>query len=412
MLHDAYPNTAGPAFGQDQPVRVLHSHPVWLPLTQTWMHNQVRFLPSAFENHVLCDETENLDLFPVARIHSAESLPRPLRRIERWARKTRRIPRATFPHAVARRWRPAIVHSHFGHNGWVDMPFVRAVGSRHVVTFYGGDLDLLPRKKPWWRSRFRSLLAHVDAVFCEGPFMAARVVDLGCRPDKVYVQHLGVDLNRLAFTPRTWKPGQPLRILVAASFREKKGLPYALEAIRGLDTPNEIQVTIVGDAGRDKASQAEKKRILALVRAMGSRVAVTMKGYLAPEVLGRVAREHHLFMQPSLVASDGDTEGGAPVAILEMAAMGLMVVATTHCDIPELLAPSSHHLLARERDVDGLTKALRWLLENPGAWAAVRRANREHIEAEFDALVQGERLGRLYERVLGEGRENAVPASG
>jgi len=45
----------------------------------------------------------------------------------------------------------------------------------------------------------------------------------------------------------------------------------------------------------------------------------------------------HLFLSPSVTAADGDTEGGAPVAIIEAAATGLPVVASLHADIPEVI---------------------------------------------------------------------------
>ncbi len=55
---------------------------------------------------------------------------------------------------------------------------------------------------------------------------------------------------------------------------------------------------------------------------------------------------HHLFLSPSVTAPDGDSEGGAPVSIIEAAATGMPVVSTTHCDIPQAVD-------------DGVTRAAR-----------------------------------------------------
>ena len=43
---------APPDIWQEHLTKVIHSFPVWLPQTQTWMCNQVRFLPESVETHV------------------------------------------------------------------------------------------------------------------------------------------------------------------------------------------------------------------------------------------------------------------------------------------------------------------------------------------------------------------------
>jgi len=106
-----------------------------------------------------------------------------------------------------------------------------------------------------------------------------------------------------------------------------------------------------------------------------------------------------VFLSPSLTASDGDTEGGAPVSLIEMSASGMMVVSTTHCDIPGVVINGRTGLLAGEHDVDGLVTHLRWLIANPSQWATMRTAARAHIEAEFDARRQGERLAAIYREI-------------
>ncbi len=56
-----------------KPLRVMHSHPVWLPQTQPWLYNLVRHLPdSKVQSQVVCDRTENLEQFRVPRLHALE----------------------------------------------------------------------------------------------------------------------------------------------------------------------------------------------------------------------------------------------------------------------------------------------------------------------------------------------------
>jgi len=80
------------------------------------------------------------------------------------------------------------------------------------------------------------------------------------------------------------------------------------------------------------------------------------------------AYRNHLFVSPSVTAEDGDTEGGAPVTVIELAASGMPVVSSLHCDIPEVLQDGVTGLLAQEKDVAGIESKLNWLLDNPEIW--------------------------------------------
>ena len=84
---------------------------------------------------------------------------------------------------------------------------------------------------PAWRDRYRELFEEVTLVLCEGPHLAGRVASLGCPPRKLRVHHLGNPVQQIPFRPRVWEPKAPLKVLMAASFREKKGLPYGSEAL-------------------------------------------------------------------------------------------------------------------------------------------------------------------------------------
>ena len=101
-------------------------------------------------------------------------------------------------------------------------------------------------------------------------------------------------------------------------------------------------------------------------------------------------------MAISLTASDGDTEGGAPVTLVEMAATGMPIVSTVHCDIPSVIIHSRTGLLAEERDVNGLLQHLRWYVNHTELWDEMVRAGRQHVEAEYNVVKQADQLGGIY----------------
>lgn len=380
---------------------VVHSFPVWLPGTQTWMYNQVRCLPGDIEAHVVCETTENLDQFGLPRIHCLAAEPRWRRSVDYRLRSLGLRKHSGFLATKAREVRARILHSHFGNVGWRDSGAARAAGARHVVSFYGYDASYLPAQEPAWIERYRDLFSRADRVLCEGPHMGRCVESLGCPREKVRVHHLGVRLEEIRFMPRVLRPGEPLRALVAASFQEKKGIPHAVEALGRLSGETSVELTIVGDANEEERSRAEKGRILEALERHGMKARTRMPGYRPHAALFEEAFRHHVFLSPSVTARDGDTEGGAPVTLIEMAATGMPVVATRHCDIPEIVRDGETGLLAPERDVDALVAHLRWLIAHPGDWERMGRAARRHLEAEYDAGRQGERLAAIYRELSG-----------
>lgn len=383
---------------------VIHNHICWLHLTENWIYQQVRYLPEDVEKHIVCKSTLNLDQFALPNIHclAETSVRRYIRIIAYGLRKLKlRFRRqAALLLWVAKHTKASILHSHFGYTGWRYMEAAKKAGLKHVVTFYGVDASRLPHENPVWLKRYHQMFSMVDCVLCEGPYLAASVIKLGCPEHKIRVHHLGVRVDEIPFRPRQWKPNGPLRILIAASFREKKGIPYALEALGQLQKNVSIEITIVGDAGQNPETQAEKCKILSTIEKHNLRSKVRLLGYQPFPVMLEEAYHHHIFLSPSVAACNGDTEGGAPVSIIEMAASGMPVVSTKHCDIPEIIQDRTTGLLAKERDVDGLVKNLLWLVRQPEKWRPLTEAARRHIEAQFNAQTQGEKLAQIYTEIL------------
>lgn len=389
---------------------VVQSVQRWLPQTETWLYTQVVSLPADIESHIACTRTENLDQFPYPRVHALFELPRWQHVWDRAMRRLRVRNHLRFLYQTARRTRAQVLHSHFGFVGWRDLGVSRGLRLAHVVTFYGVDVLFYPTMDPRWRGRYRDMFQQVDAVLCEGPFMGQSIMALGCPAEKMRVHHLGIDLSKIAFEPRTWKPGENLRVLLAGSFREKKGFPYALEALSLLRRATPLDITIIGDEHGEPRTIREKQRILEAIERGGLSDCTRLLGYQPHRVVMDEARQHHVFLSPSVTASDGDTEGGAPVTLIEMSASGMMMVSTTHCDIPGVILDGKTGWLAPERDVDSLVECLRWIVAHPDGWLDMQRAGRAHIEAEFDATRQGERLAEIYRELVAARRPGGVSA--
>jgi colanic acid/amylovoran biosynthesis glycosyltransferase len=366
------------------------------------MFNQVRFLPEHVTAHIICERTENLDQFELPNIHSLQDAPKWRNVWDRGLRKLHLRQHTGFTVQTLKKYHVQLLHSNFGNVGWMNLGAVRKAGIKHVVTFYGRDVAHLPSQDPAWRGRYEALFAGVDRVLCEGPYMGESIIDLGCPRAKLTVHHLGVETDKIPYQPRAWDASQPLRVLIAASFREKKGIPLAIEALGALEERVPVEVTIIGDADDSESSLLEKQKILAAIDKHLADANVRLLGYQSHSVFFEEAFAHHVFLSPSLTASDGDTEGGAPVSLIEAAASGMPIVSTMHCDIPGVVLHGETGLLAKEGNVDGLVGHLTWLVDNPGKWPNMLAAGRRHIETEFNTAVQGTRLAALYKEIVEE----------
>jgi colanic acid/amylovoran biosynthesis glycosyltransferase len=386
-------------------LKVLHFVETWLPPTENWIYNHIRFLPCNVESGVVCQWSQNVEEFPMERLFSLESPPRAsslldkvLFRLRLQDDIKRHLPLLG---KVIREFRPDILHSHFGHFGAINAALAREYGIRHVVSFYGLEIGYLPKIQSRWISRYRKMGNSADMVLCEGPHMRRCISELGIPADKIKVFRLGIDLTRIPWKPRMNPSPGTIRFLIAGTFREKKGIPYALEAL-GLFSkkqPN-FTVTVIGDAGGSDREKSEKQTIYCTLDRWSLREKVHFLGYQSHDSLVEQFYLHDIFLSPSVTAADGDTEGGAPVTIIEAAASGMPVVSTSHCDIPFVLSERNSPYLAPERDALALSIAIEKLL-GCADWAPIASANRELIDRELDVRKQARGLGRIYKLVKG-----------
>lgn len=374
---------------------------IWLPRTQTWLYSEVTQLGEKWNSWVVTHRIENLEEFPHDKVFSLESKSRLHCFIEGILKRVELIKQSISISRFVRKMRPDLIHSHFGSVGWTNVDLAKSIHAKHIVSFYGYDISYLPNRKNW-RERFIKLFKEVDAVLCEAPHMGSKLEKLGCPKNKIKIYPLGIDLKKISFTKPSWHADKPLRILMAAAFIEKKGLPYALEAIGKFYAKRndiQIEITIIGDVKPNRTEQ-ELEKMNKAIDQYNLRKYINFKGYCDHPTLIQAATEHDVFISPSVTAENGDSEGGAPVTIIEMAAAGLPILSTTHCDIPFVLADKNRKLLVPERDSDSLLNIMLWLVDHPSAWNEIAVENRAYIEEKFDKYKQGKALAKIYNDIV------------
>ena len=292
-----------------------------------------------------------------------------------------------------------VIHAHFGNVG------VRAQGLRDlarlrgplVTTFHGFDLSHGFRS-----GRMSRLLSGYGVLFRRGDLFLPisdrwreRLIELGCPPDRIVVHRMGVDLDRFVLRPQAALPDRPLRLVSVARLVEKKGISIAIDAVdRLIERGHQVEYTVIGDGPLRAAleTRAGEYRATGVIRFMGA--------VPQDQVAAQLSRAN-ILVAPSLTARNGDEEG-LPVVIMEAMASGLLVVASKHSGIPELVVDRVTGYLAPEGDPVALATVLAEAAEHRDRWQVMRSAARRAVEEHHDIRKLNAKLMGLFAR-LAEG---------
>jgi len=377
---------------------VAHSIDAYMGLSQTFIYEYLTHA-SAFRPLVFTDRIQNRDAFPFQPIIAAERVSR----YSWWwlvnGLSYRVQPDQFFEHWLyfahkAKQYHVALIHAHFGPAGVKMILLKEKLGVPLVTTFYGFDVSRLPQDQRW-RDRYLTLFERGDLFLVEGPYMQQALEQLGCPPEKIAIQRIGVDLSRYPFRLRSFQlKKEKLALLFCGRFTEKKGLLVALHAYQNIARhyPNS-EFRIIGDG-------EQRDEVTAFIQRAGLSRKVILTGSLSHSACLQEMERAHILLQPSQLARDGDSEGGAPTVLLEAQALGLPVMTTTHADIPHCLPPDYGPFLAAEGDVAGLVRNFQRLLEDQRLCRQLAVAGRAFIMKNHDINMLAAQLERRYDRLL------------
>jgi len=364
---------------------VLHLTGSFVEASQAWLYDIIT-APGSFEASVHCEKRLNSTLFPFDEVWA--DLPSSRRFGRDWV--TRQVNARTAAGVAPRNYwrrvlrglapRADVVHAHFGHFGWMA---IDAGLSPVVVSFYGFDAYSRQWLSHWGRV-YPALFARGASFVAEGPAMAERLIQLGAARERVRVLPLMADVTSLNWRPP--RPDGPLHILMAGRLVEKKGFRLGLEAFARLGLRG-ATLTIVGSGPEEQAL----KRAVARHAIPGVRFVpfVSRREYRA------LISDSDILLQPSVTARNGDSEGGAPTVLFDAQAIGVVIVASDHADIPYVVDTGAAYL-SREGDVEGLSAALAAAVDGRGEWRDRSLAGRQHVEDQHGPRQVAARRDEIY----------------
>lgn len=289
-----------------------------------------------------------------------------------------------------RKYDVRLLHGHFGYTGCRLLRVKQKSGLPVITTFYGCDMSALPEQKIW-QDAYARLFREGDLFLVEGPHMRQQLIKLGAPPEKTAIQRIALRLPCYPFRLRAPKgSGQVYTILFCGRFSEKKGILYALEAVKKTyERCSRLEFRIIGDG--ELRPQIEE-----MIESYQMQPYTQMLGFQPHESMIEEMKRADIFLHPSVTAQNGDSEGGAPTTILEAQACGLPVVSTTHADIPNVVIAGQSALLAPERDSETLCEHLLLLLQEPERLATLGNAGRAFVEKKHDINTEVQLLEDRY----------------
>jgi len=285
-----------------------------------------------------------------------------------------------------------IIHCHFGPNGIIGV-YLKEIGisAKYITSFHGYDVNSYP--KIAGKNAYSDLFKKGDIFTVNTNFTKRRVVELGCDEKKIIILPVGLRIERFKFLPRKVQDFASIKILTVGRLVEKKGHKYAIQAIaKVIRKHKNIEYIIAGDG-------LLKSELEDLVSELGIREYVKFLGAVEQDEVLKLYQQAHIFVLPSVTASNEDREGQALV-LQEAQSVGLPIISTLHNGIPEGVINGKSGFLVPERDVDALAEKLEYLIEHPEIWPETGKIGREFVEKHYNIKKLNQRLVKIYTALL------------
>ena len=283
--------------------------------------------------------------------------------------------------------KPGVILAQFGFMGLRILPVARALGIPVVVHFHGLDISSSLANR-WYRWSLLRHLQDFSGIVVVGAHQKAWMLAHGVPADKIHLIACGVPTDE--FVPKENWDSDAIRFLAVSRLVEKKGLVYTINAFRTVvDRLPTAQLHIVGDGPL-------RGDLEGLAGRLGLGKNIFFHGSVGGDVVREEMQRADVFVQHSIVASTGDSEG-SPVVIAEAAASCLPVIATRSPGIIDQVIDGETGFLVPQKDSDAMAQRMLALSGDADLRETMGRAGRERMVHLYDTPRQ---IAKLEEVLL------------
>jgi glycosyltransferase involved in cell wall biosynthesis len=362
----------------------------FLPLSETFIYNQIKELKNHFVIQIVCEKRMSESRFPIENVHV---LSRPKKNIYSFfykrfigrklffLKKEKRI--ETQIQNLQNQFNPDLIFFHFGINAIQYIPLLNQNASIPIfIYFHGYDASQLPKTSITYRKGINKILQqkNVRSLFdSDGLLQIFRN----------YVPHESGKGHYIGIDPSVFSKSQKTKNLKTTIFAqlsrfvEKKGHRYTIEAFKHyLKFNPSAELRLAGDGPLLSS-------IKQLVNDLAIEKNIVFYGSLEPSQVPGFLDECDVYIQHSITAKNGDSEG-LPLTIMEAMSLNKAIISTYHSGIPELVENGVNGFLVKEKDIIGLVEAMKNInqLKPP-------LSNRKKILTSFNLKTQTEKLAKM-----------------
>jgi colanic acid/amylovoran biosynthesis glycosyltransferase len=242
-----------------------------------------------------------------------------------------------------------------------------------IIHFHGADV-YYHKNIEEYGALYQRAFKYGSAFIAVSADMAKKLEEMGAPADKIYNASCGVDLGSfvqldVADTGRNF--------LAVGRFVEKKSPQSLIKVFRlVVDKFPDAKLWMVGDG-----PLFEQTRLLISQLSLQDNVILT--GVLNPAQIKELMKMMRGFVQHSVTAPNGDSEG-TPVTILEASSSGLPIVSTRHAGIKEAVVDGVTGFLVNEHDIDEMANRIMQLCKSADLAVNMGNAGRQYMIENYD----------------------------
>lgn len=235
-------------------------------------------------------------------------------------------------------------------------------------------------------SKLQSMMPKINGIFSVSQSLIDNLKQAGVEHPNTHVIPSGVDTT--LFIPGA----KDENLLVAVGrFTEKKAPHITIQAFATVLTkfPN-ARLEMVGDGQL-------MNNCMELANTLGISQSVVFHGAKSHLFIKDLLSKASLFIQHSITASNGDTEG-MPTAIQEAMSAGCVIVSTNHAGIPEHIKNGINGMLVEEGNINAFTNSIIDVLSNKTLSERMAKSAREYAIENLDYKVNYKKLEKIIYR--------------
>ncbi|MGL4629810.1 MAG: glycosyltransferase [Leadbetterella sp.] len=241
------------------------------------------------------------------------------------------------------------------------------------VHFHGFDASEYKTLENY-KERYEVLFQNARGLIVVSNDMKSQLLSLGANPHTIYLNPYGVEIDKF-FGAEPENKG-PVFISVGR-FTAKKAPHLTIRAFeKVLNSEPNSTLIMIGDG--ELLNDAKK-----LVVDLKLSASVEFKGKKTPKEVSDYLKQARVFVQHSLRAENGDSEG-TPNTILEASATGLPIVSTLHAGIKDAVIHGKTGFLVEEGEWETMADYMVKLARDPQLAGQMGRASRKHVEENYE----------------------------